>query len=132
MWRKLDEGLRASSAISLADLTVLRVIAALEPRARVTDIVDTIGITVGASSKAVDRLEAARLTSRSPDLDDRRSSLITLTAEGREAVASGVRSMRQTLRPVLEAAAIDVAALSASLNDLRAVSAHRPVDGARR
>jgi DNA-binding MarR family transcriptional regulator len=132
LWRRVEEGLRADHAGSLADLTVLRVIAAFEPRARVADVVDTIGITVGASSKAVDRLEAAGLTSRAPDPNDRRSSLITLTPGGQEALTAGIRSMRRTLRPLLEAAAIDMTEVSAALNGLLAASTTRPLNGARR
>ena len=43
------------------------------------DLSDDIGITVGAASKLVDRLERDGLVSKGPNPADRRSSLIALT-----------------------------------------------------
>lgn len=47
----------------------------------------SVGITVGAASKLVDRLERAGFASRSPNPDNRRSSLVALTTEGQWALA---------------------------------------------
>jgi DNA-binding MarR family transcriptional regulator len=57
-------------------------------QARVQDLSDDIGITVGAASKLVDRLERGGLAVRSPNPVDRRSSLISLTVPGRQVLTS--------------------------------------------
>ena len=57
-------------------------------QARVQDLSADIGITVGAASKLVDRLERDGLASRSPNPTNRRSSLIALTPAGQQALAS--------------------------------------------
>ncbi len=55
---------------------------------RVHDIADALSITVGGTSKLVDRIESAGLCQRRPNPDDRRSSLITLTPAGKRRLAA--------------------------------------------
>ena len=55
----------------------------------IRDMKTELGITVGAASKLVDRLERDGLATRSAHPDDRRSSLITLTAAGEAALDQG-------------------------------------------
>src|SRR5262245_47217898 len=50
---------------------------------RVYDIANELGITTGGTSKLVDRIEASGYCRRRPNPDDRRSSLLELTEEGR-------------------------------------------------
>ena len=78
-----------------------------------------LGITVGAASKAVDRLENAGLAARSPAVDDRRSSLITLTDRGLRVVADGETAVGRAMAPIIEAVDFDVAAVTASLQELQ-------------
>lgn len=130
VWRRLEDQLRGEAEISLADLTVLRLVELLDPRARVTDVVDGLGITVGAASKAVDRLEGAGLAERSPDPDDRRSSLIALTKAGRAAHATGVRSMERALRPILDSPGLNLDDLIDALSLLRDRASGRVTTGA--
>ncbi len=73
----------------LGSVLALRVIGAQEGRCRVQDLSGGLRLTVGAASKLVDRLEAAELVARSPNPGDRRSSFVTLTASGRDALLSG-------------------------------------------
>jgi DNA-binding MarR family transcriptional regulator len=54
----------------------------------VLDIVRDVAITVGAASKAVDRVEAAGWCQRSANPNDRRSSYLTLTEAGEQALAA--------------------------------------------
>jgi len=53
------------------------------PGCRVYDIANELGITTGGTSKLVDRIEASGYCRRLPNPDDRRSSLLELTEEGR-------------------------------------------------
>jgi DNA-binding MarR family transcriptional regulator len=57
-------------------------------QARVQDLSHDIGITVGAASKLVDRLERDGLAVRSPNPANWRSSLIALTGRGQEAFST--------------------------------------------
>ena len=69
------------------------------PDCRVLDVSRTISITVGAASKAVDRLEDQGWCRRTVDPADRRSSVLSLTAAGSAAVDRAT--------PVFEAATRD-------------------------
>ncbi|BBE46613.1 hypothetical protein RE2895_35440 [Rhodococcus erythropolis] len=51
---------------------------------RVFDIAEALAITVGGTSKLVDRIEAAGHCRRKSNPTDKRSSLIELTPEGNE------------------------------------------------
>ncbi|MEU5191626.1 MarR family transcriptional regulator [Streptomyces klenkii] len=50
-------------------------------------LADEVGIDRSGTSRYADRLEAAGLLARSPDPNDRRSTLLSLTPKGTEAVA---------------------------------------------
>jgi len=64
----------------------MQVIARVSP-CRVYDIAAELSITVGGTSKLVDRIEAAGHCRRVANPDDRRSSLIELTNAGRRLLA---------------------------------------------
>jgi len=81
----------------------LRIVGGRAGRCRVQDIADEVAITVGATSKAVDRLEAAGLLVRRPNPDNRRSSLIELTPEGRRLLAAATPTFEDGLRTWLAA-----------------------------
>ena len=85
LWDAVDHVLRQEGLISLAQLHALRLIERYDGQARVQDLSRDIGITVGAASKLADRLERDGLAVRSPNPDNRRSSLIALTSRGRQA-----------------------------------------------
>jgi DNA-binding MarR family transcriptional regulator len=53
---------------------------------RPTEFTDALMLTSSGTTKRLDRLEQAGLVARTPDPDDRRGTLITLTAAGRELV----------------------------------------------
>ena len=81
LWDVLDGELRAASTLSLAWFEVMQVIARV-PGCRVVDIVEALSITVGGTSKLIDRIERAGLCQRAPNPADGRSSIVTLTVEG--------------------------------------------------
>jgi MarR family multiple antibiotic resistance transcriptional regulator len=86
LWNTIDEALQSQGQISLAQLQAVSVVAEHAGAARVHDVSGEIGITVGAASKLVDRLERDGLAVRSPNPHDRRSSLIALTVAGTRAL----------------------------------------------
>jgi DNA-binding MarR family transcriptional regulator len=55
-------------------------------RLRPTDLTNASMLTSSGTTKRLDKLEDAGLIARSPDPDDRRGTLITLTAAGRELI----------------------------------------------
>jgi MarR family transcriptional regulator, organic hydroperoxide resistance regulator len=64
---------------------------------RVHDLATVLGVSAGASSKLVDRLEAAGYCRRLRNPGDRRSSLLRLTAAGRQACADAARVLDEEL-----------------------------------
>ena len=118
LWRAVDLELGRQGQISLGHLHALRVVARYDGEARVQDLSEDIGITVGAASKLVDRLERDGLVTRSPNPANRRSSLITLTATGRQALACAAEVCSTTLAKAIGQE--DVEPLIAALQRLQA------------
>lgn len=81
LWDAIDARLRAECGLALGRFAVMRVIAR-HGQCRVQDIADEMSITIGGTSKVVDRIEASGYCSRRPNPDDHRSSLIALTPAG--------------------------------------------------
>lgn len=81
LWEAIDQRLQAELTMSMARLDVLQAIARTR-EARVQDVARELSLTVGGTSKAVDRIEAAGLCRRRANPQDRRSSIIELTPEG--------------------------------------------------
>jgi MarR family transcriptional regulator, multiple antibiotic resistance protein MarR len=109
LYNAVDARLKGAGGLTLPQLEVLSVIRDV-PDCRVLDISRTISITVGAASKAVDRLEEQGWCRRTVDPADRRSSVLSLTAEGTAAVDRAV--------PVFEAATRDTLGTLLSAPDL--------------
>jgi DNA-binding MarR family transcriptional regulator len=86
--------LRAERGLSLGQFEMLEIIGRVRG-CRVLDIAGELAITVGAVSKAVDRLVAAGWCRRTAHPQDRRSSVLQLTADGKKQVTAA--------RPVVEA-----------------------------
>jgi DNA-binding MarR family transcriptional regulator len=81
LWDAVDARLKAECDVPLSTFEPMRTVAQLGP-CRVYDIASELVITVGGTSKIVDRLEVAGLCRRRSNPDDRRSSLIELTPAG--------------------------------------------------
>ncbi|WP_395243537.1 MarR family winged helix-turn-helix transcriptional regulator [Agromyces sp. MMS24-K17] len=116
----LDDRVHAAHGVHLASYDVLRVIASVDG-CRVQDIVREIGITVGAASKSVDRLEAAGLAERRANPGDRRSSHISPTATGRRLLDEATPTVADGVRERLARLTADERrALASALTALRA------------
>ena len=98
LYNVLAERLRAEHGLSLGQFEFLRIVSDRAGTCRVQDIAEDIAITVGATSKAVDRLEAAGWLARRPNPENRRSSLIELTATGRRLLAAATPTFEDGLR----------------------------------
>jgi DNA-binding MarR family transcriptional regulator len=59
---------------------------------RVGDLARALRVTVGGTSKLVDRIERAGLIARAPDPDDRRASRVTLTTAGKRKLGAAVKT----------------------------------------
>lgn len=123
LWDSLDARLRETAGLTLPTFQALSAVSALPRAARVQDISETMSITVGATSKLVDRLERDGRVSREPNPDDRRSSLVVLTRSGTASLATAASAAEEHLASVLGSAypARRAAALTAELAALRAL-----------
>ena len=121
LYNAVDARLKDAGGLTLPQLEVLSVIRDV-PDCRVLDVSRTISITVGAASKAVDRLEDQGWCRRSVDPADRRSSVLSLTVEGSAAVDRATpvfdAAARETLGALLSGPDLDT--LAHILRTLRA------------
>ena len=121
LWDAVDARLRAEHDLPLARFETLQVIDR-HGACRVIDIADELVVTMSGISKLVDRVEAAGYCRRRANPDDRRSSLIELTPDGRAVLERAAVTYQQELDTrfgaVLSVAEIDQ--LRASLDKLRA------------
>jgi MarR family transcriptional regulator, organic hydroperoxide resistance regulator len=85
LWDAVDRRLREQCGLSMGSFDVMQVVART-PSCRVHDIARQLSITVGGTSKAVDRIEATGHLARRANPGDRRSSIVELTASGVQAL----------------------------------------------
>ncbi|MEV4459403.1 MarR family transcriptional regulator [Microbispora sp. NPDC049633] len=120
LYNAVSDRLRAEHGVSLGQFEFLEIIDRL-PGCRVLDIVREVGITVGAVSKAVDRLESAGWCVRAAHPEDRRSSVLSLTPEGARILAAARPTVADELAARTAAVpAADLARTAATLAALRA------------
>ena len=121
LWNGVDARLKAEHELPLTWYEPMTVVAA-RSGCRVQDIAADLVITVGGTSKLVDRIETAGLCRRTPHPEDGRSSVIELTAAGRavldRADATVTDELRRRLGDVLPAG--DLQHLATTLRRLRA------------
>jgi DNA-binding MarR family transcriptional regulator len=89
LWATVDARLREDCGLQLTWLEIMRLLER-EPRLRVLDIAREFVISVGGTSKVVDRIEAAGFCRRVPNPEDRRSALLELTQAGEAMLAQAV------------------------------------------
>ena len=120
LWNSVEARLRADHGITLPFFEFMQVISR-RPQCRVQDIAAELNITVGGTSKIVDRIEAAGHCARRANPDDRRSSIVELTPAGRRLLARAAGTVEDELRGRLGAALSDRAAvqLTRTLTRLR-------------
>jgi DNA-binding MarR family transcriptional regulator len=97
LYNVLDARLKAEHNLPLGQFEFLRFLDQ-QGVARVYDLAHWAAITVGATSKAVDRLEASGRCRRTANPDDRRSSLVTLTPEGKRILAEATPTVDAELQ----------------------------------
>ncbi|MFF1409123.1 MarR family winged helix-turn-helix transcriptional regulator [Streptomyces sp. NPDC058289] len=100
LYNALGERLRAEHGLTMGQFEFLRIIDGRDG-CRVNDLAEEAAITVGATSKGVDRLEAAGWVVRRPNPDNRRSSLLELTPEGAGLLVTATPTFEDGLRSLL-------------------------------
>ncbi|WP_407836255.1 MarR family winged helix-turn-helix transcriptional regulator [Streptomyces sp. DSM 116496] len=100
LYNALGERLRAEHGLTMGQFEFLRIIDGRDD-CRVNDLAEEAAITVGATSKGVDRLEAAGWVVRRPNPENRRSSLLELTPEGAGLLAAATPTFEDGLRSLL-------------------------------
>jgi DNA-binding MarR family transcriptional regulator len=126
LWNAADARLRADFNLPLSRYEPMRVI---ERRGscRVNDIATELVITIGGTSKLIDRIEASGHCRRRPNPDDGRSSIIELTPSGRRLLAKASLALQDelTARMGVVLSPRVLQQFAASLTKLRA-AAHNP------
>jgi DNA-binding MarR family transcriptional regulator len=102
LWGRVELAVADACGIKLGSFTALQMIAERDGQGRVQDVAVDLGITIGAVSKIVDRLERSGHVRRLPNELDRRSSLIEVTAVGAEVVDRGLQVMADELQAHLQ------------------------------
>jgi DNA-binding MarR family transcriptional regulator len=123
LWSHAERALRDAGVGSLADLEGVRAIAAHGDTCRVHEVSRALGITIGAASKLVDRLERSGLARRRPNPADGRSSFVALTADGERHRTAGEAVLSSAIGVHLARSGVDVAAVTRALGRLRAAIA---------
>jgi DNA-binding MarR family transcriptional regulator len=123
VWNSLDADLQVSAGITLAQFQALSAIRKNAGYARVQDISAELMITVGATSKLVDRLERDGLAVRSANPDDRRSSVINLSTTGENALKAADNAAEQHLRTAF-GDAIPAKRVARIINELASLRTH--------
>ncbi|WP_328747064.1 MarR family transcriptional regulator [Streptomyces sp. NBC_00285] len=96
LWSGIEGRLRAEYGLPLTSFEVLHLLLR-RPGSRIQDIAEEFSITVGGTSKVVDRLESTGLCARRANPDDRRSSIVELTPEGRKLVDGALKVFEEEL-----------------------------------
>jgi DNA-binding MarR family transcriptional regulator len=92
LWDLVEARLRRDHNLALSWFEPMQVIDST-PNCRVIDIAEALSITIGGTSKLVDRIEHAGWCVRSPNPDDGRSSTIALTRAGRRLLTAAQRTL---------------------------------------
>jgi DNA-binding MarR family transcriptional regulator len=102
LWDRVDARLKTAHDLPLAFFEPLHLIArAREDSVRVGDLARGLRITVGGTSKLVDRIEQAGLIAREPDPDDRRASRVALTTAGKRKLNAALKSYEAEVAGIL-------------------------------
>ncbi len=83
LWDRVDARLRHQHDLPLSFFESLHFVGATRGGLRVGDLARRLGVTVGGTSKLVDRIEQTGLIARELDPGDRRASRVVLTQRGR-------------------------------------------------
>lgn len=120
LWDVVDRRLQRDHDLPLSWFEPMQVMDRV-PECRVADVARALSITVGGTSKLVDRIEAAGWCARTPNPSDARSSVLTLTDAGRRRLAAARLSFEDELERGLGAAVppTELTALAATVRTVR-------------
>ncbi|MFE4857884.1 MarR family winged helix-turn-helix transcriptional regulator [Streptomyces sp. NPDC056670] len=116
LYNALNDRLRQRHGIVTSQFEFLRFLRE-RPGSRVADLATEFAIGVGATSKGIDRLEKQGWIVRQANPADRRSSLLALTDDGSQLLATAEATFATCLRELLEGA-LDTAATAAAARAL--------------
>ena len=103
LWERINDRLHKEHNLSLAYFEVLNFIDQTSTRSlRVGDLARLLQVTVGGTSKLVDRIERDGLIQRENDPGNRRASLIVLTEAGGNAVIAASKTYEAEMAAILE------------------------------
>jgi MarR family transcriptional regulator, organic hydroperoxide resistance regulator len=121
LWDAVEGRLRKDFDVVVPVFEFLQVISR-NPACRVQDIAAELSITVGGTSKIVDRIEAAGYCARQANPHDRRSSIIQLTPAGERLLPKLTAAVDDELRSRLSSGLPDesLIQLTETLTRLRA------------
>jgi DNA-binding MarR family transcriptional regulator len=91
LWDLVEARLRRDHDLALSWFEPMQMIDSTSG-CRVVDIAEALSITIGGTSKLVDRIQNAGWCERSPNPGDRRSSMIRLTRPGRQLLTAARRT----------------------------------------
>ena len=104
LWDRIDARLKHAHDLPLAFFEALYFIGqSRDGSLRVGDLARALRVTVGGTSKLVDRVERAGLIRREADAADRRASRVALTDAGRRMLADASTTYEAELATVLDA-----------------------------
>jgi DNA-binding MarR family transcriptional regulator len=99
-----DEALRLAAEldVSMSQLRALYLLDTHDAEFAVHELAERIGLSMGATSRALDRLVRAGLVSRTENDADRRAKRMAITAKGRRAMAGLASAKRAGLRSFID------------------------------
>jgi DNA-binding MarR family transcriptional regulator len=123
LWDAVETRLLAEHDLTLPKFEFMRVISRVSA-CRVHDIAAELSITVGGTSKIVDRIEASGFCTRRANPGDRRSSIIELTPAGKRMLTKATATFEDELQRRLGSALSGrgLAQLTKTLTRLRAAT----------
>lgn len=130
LWDLVDRRLRGEHDLPLAWFEPMQVIERV-PDCRVADIAAALSITVGGTSKLVDRIERAGWCTRRPHPDDGRSSVLALTEAGQRLLTDAGDTFEDELEAWLGVALTSeqLVSLASTVHELRQHIAEQGEDG---
>lgn len=93
LWERIDSRLKERHELPLSYFESLHFVSRAPGRSlRIGDLAQALGITIGGTSKLVDRIVNAGLLQRRPDPGDRRAAHVTLTPAGRRTLIAATKT----------------------------------------
>jgi DNA-binding MarR family transcriptional regulator len=97
---ELEQRLHDETGMLLADNEALLNVGHADQPLRMSDIASRLVLSPGGATKVIDRLEMMGYVTRSPDPNDRRATVIEITADGQEAMIRNTEIIDSGLRAV--------------------------------